>query len=107
MSIENSGWDCALMTRQKYYWSDVQSWGHNSMHCGYGHVKREGRCQPLDWYQTDMGCYETTIIQRESGYHQHEARVLNAETTSIIEGCHPSTVVSHGKLDLKLEEPPR
>jgi hypothetical protein len=47
----------------------VEEWSYSSMNCGYGYTKNSaGYCEAQQWYETMLGCYETTIIQREYFY---------------------------------------
>ena len=93
-----------LTYRQGDYAPAVYDWGYASMHCAYGYQKDEsGYCRPKEWYDTSYGCYETTLIHRKRPPARpsiSSLAYLRAETTSIIEQCHPSTVVEYGMSDV-------
>ncbi|ORY27641.1 hypothetical protein BCR39DRAFT_222938 [Naematelia encephala] len=61
-------WGCGeiMYTQmQSEYWPAVSAWGWQSMNCGYGYAKDQlGYCTQLEWFQTTLGCFETTIIQQ-------------------------------------------
>lgn len=62
----NTGADAVGVDRSANYYPAVHDWGYSLMNCGYGYARdQSGYCTAQEWYSATLGCYETTIIQRE------------------------------------------